>query len=110
MRIELNRLRLAADNIERLINAAQEERDIEEINRNKRPRNYRHTHHIVYDSEGVEILIGDKVQFITRGLFTSTRGVIYKISGGGNRVTARDHLRKPISRAPHNVRVVLPEP
>ena len=74
----------------------------------KRPRNYRHTHPVVYDNKGVEILIGDQVQFVTRGLFASTRGVIYKISASGNRVTAREHTRRPISRAPHNVRVVIP--
>ena len=60
LRTELDRLILAADNIERLINAAQEEIVIEETNRDRRPWNYRHTHPVVYDNEGVEILIGDQ--------------------------------------------------
>ena len=107
LRQELNRLRLAAANIERILTAAQgDDQDINQP-RNRRPANYRHNHPVVRDHDGTEILIGDQVIFITRGLFTSTRGTVYKISASGSRITARDQLRRPISRAPHNVRVVL---
>ena len=108
LREELERLRIAANNIEQIINSAQEETTLQ-INRDRRPRGYRHNHPIVYDNEGTEILIGDQVQFVTRGLFTSTRGVVYKILASGNRVTARDNLRRSISRALHNLKVILQE-
>ena len=106
---ELNRLRLAADNIERIINTAQrqEEQDIPEAERNRRPTNYRHNHPVVRDRDGIEILIGDQVEFLTRGNYSSTRGVVYKIAGNGSRVTARDQSRQPISRAPRNIRVIF---
>lgn len=67
LREELDRLRIAADNIERIINDAQEETITVQANRDRRPRGYRHTHPVVHDTEGVEILIGDQVQFVTRG-------------------------------------------
>ena len=108
LREELERLRIAAYNIERIINSAQQEATLQ-INQDRRFHSYRHNHPIVYDNEGTEILIGDQVQFVTRGLFTSTRGVVYKISASGNRVTARDNLRRSISRAPHNLKVILKE-
>ena len=110
LRQELNRLRLEADNIERLLTAAQVQREVhnQPEEEDRRPPIYRHTHPVVRDREGVEILIGDQVEFITRGLFTSTRGVVYKIVDSGSRVTARDQFRRSISRAPHNVRVILP--
>ena len=108
LRQELERLRITANNIERIINDTQVE-SVVQTNQDRRPRGYRHSHPAMYDSEGIEILIGDHVQFVTRGLFTSTRGVVYKISPSGNRVTARDNLRRSISRAPHNLRVIILE-
>ena len=111
LRLELNRLRIAADNIERLITAAQEDRPRPEEEPkapvDRRPLHYQYTHPVVRDREGVKIIIRDQVQFITRGLFTSSVGTVYKISDNGSRVTARDHLYRSISRAPRNVRVVL---
>ena len=48
LRQEITRLRLAAENIERWITASQEERNIQdhqqEIERNRRPPNYRYSH------------------------------------------------------------------
>ena len=108
LREDLERLRIAANNIERIINNAQEE-TVVQVNQDRRPPGYRHNHPAVYNNEGTEILIGDQVQFVTRGLFTSTRGVVYKISPSSNRVTARDNLRRSISRAPHNLKVILLE-
>ena len=112
LRQELERLRLAADNIERLINAAaeQEERPTDQPQvLSRRTEDYRHTHPVVRDHLGVEILIGDQVEFVTRGLFSSTRGTVYKIATSGTRITARDQFRRSISRAPHNVRVIVQE-
>ena len=90
LRQELNRLRIAANNIERLITAAE---DREEQPEDQRPRDYPHTHPVVRDRDGREIIIGDQVTFLTRGLFSSESGTVYKISSSGARVTARDQYR-----------------
>ena len=90
LRQELNRLRIAANNIERLITAAE---DREEQPGDRRPRDYPHTHPVVRDRDGREIIIGDQVTFLTRGLFSSESGTVYKISSSGARVTARDQYR-----------------
>ena len=108
LRQELNRLRIAANNIERLITAA-EDREEQEQPEDRRPRDYPHTHPVVRDRDGREIIIGDQVTFLTRGLFSLERGIIYKISSSGARVTARNQYRQSISRAPANVRIVRRE-
>ena len=118
---ELERFRAVTRNIENILDQALRE-EVEEnpqgipappelgegpINQDRRPRQYLHDHPVVRDQNGVEILIGDTVIFVTRGLFTSTRGIIYKITPSGTRVMARDNLRRSISRAPYNVIVEL---
>ena len=60
----------------------------------------------VHDRDGTPICIGDEVIFLTKGLHASKRGVVYKVSSNKLRVTSRDNKDKPISRAPHNLRVV----
>ena len=112
LRQELESLRLAAVNIERLITAVAEQGERptnQPQEQNRRTEDYRHTHPVVRDHLGVEILIGDQVEFVTRGLFSSTRGTVYKIATSGIRITARDQFRRSISRAPHNVRVIVQE-
>ena len=105
LREELDRLRLAANNIERLLNIVEQNIEAEPINR--RPATYPFTHPVVRDIDGREILIGDRVEFVTRGAYSSTSGTVYKVTPSGTRVTVRDHLRRPISRAPHNLRIIL---
>ena len=124
LRIELERLQLAARNIERLIHQTEEDQEqrhqqeqanpAEAGNRhrnfvieeefNRRPRiNYNEDHPI-----GTEIIIGDTIRFMTRGRYDSREGIVYKISDTGARVTARDDSGRSISRAPQNVLVVAP--
>ena len=121
LRRELDRLLIATRNIERLIQEAEEE----VANRNERADqqenqadreatdrraniDYRQEHPVVRDRTGTEILIGDQVRFLTSGRHTSTTGVVYKISNNGARVTARDNQGRSISRAPHNISIILP--
>ena len=107
LREELNWLRLATENIERIIERRnEEERETETEQENRRGDNYPHNHPIVRDINGTEIIIGDRVEFVTRGLFNTTSGIVYKISASGTRVTSRDTLRRSVSRAPHNLRII----
>ena len=109
LREEIDRLRLAANNIERLLTIA--EQNIEAVDTqvpiNRRTATYPFTHPVVRDIDGREILIGDRVEFVTRGAYSSTSGIVYKVTPSGTRVMVRDHLRRPISRAPHNLRILL---
>ena len=66
-----------------------------------------HQYLLVRDIDGVEILIEDTVTFVSRGLYNTTSGIVYRFSASGSRVTARDSRGRLISRAPHNLRVVL---
>ena len=108
---ELRRLRITANNIEWILQTARDQNRQEEgenirVNpADRRGQDYQHNHPRIFDSEGTEILIGDTVTFLTRGLFTSTSGIVYKVSQSGNRVISRDSFRRAISRAPHNLRV-----
>ena len=108
IRRELNRLRIIASNLEHILEnvEAKPEPQRQELESRRSPQ-YIHRHLVVRDIDGVEILIGDTVQFVTRGLYNTTSGIVYKFSASGNRVTARDSRGRPISRAPHNLRVVL---
>ena len=112
---ELWRIRITVNNIERILQTVrnQDRQDRGEdlwVNpADRRGPDYPHNHPRVLDSEGTEILIGDTVNFLTRGLFTSTSGVVYKVSQSGNRVTSRDSFRRAISRASHNLRVQYKE-
>ena len=60
----------------------------------------------VRDRDGEPICIGDTITFLTKGLFSSKTGVVYKVSDNKLRVTAKDSNGKSISRAPHNTRVI----
>ena len=117
LRSELQALQLAARNIERLIEQTEEElsrNDTANQQDNQRLRDrrqnivYRGNHPVVRDREGTEILIGDDVRFLTPGVHNSRTGTIYKVSNNGARVTARDNNERSVSRAPHNVTVLLP--
>ena len=131
LRIELERLQLAARNIERLIHRAEEDEQEEQRQRReriisaeavrvrrsnileedfpRRPRaNYNEIHPVIFDGIGTEILIGDTIQFTSTGRYNSREGVVYRISRTGSRVTARDDRGRAISRTPLNVLVILP--
>jgi hypothetical protein len=53
------------------------------------------------------IVPGDKVRFLTSGLFKSTEGIVTKI--GKARITARDSSGFLINRSPNNVEVIEEE-
>ena len=118
LRMELERLQSATRNIERLINKFNEQVNGEEPAIHQGHRildididrrciiNYTANHPVVRDRHGTEILIGDKVRFLTGEEYSSWSGVIYKISNSGARVMARDDNNKLISRAPNNVEIV----
>ena len=103
LRQELARLRIAADNIERLLTTQATDRQ----NNNRRGEDYPYTHPVVRDAMGTEILVGDRVSFLTRGTTNSNQGRVYKISSNGRRVTARDEQERPISRAPNIIQVIF---
>ena len=106
VRRKLNRLRIITNNLERILHnvEANPEPQREET---RRPPHYVHQNSVVRDIDGVEILIGDTVTFLSRGLYNTTSGIVYRFSASGNRVTTRDSRGRPITRAPHNLRVVL---
>ena len=108
IRRELNRLRIITSNLERILENVEAEAEFQRQETDtRRPPQYVHQNPVVRDIDGVEILIGDIVHFVSRGLYNTTSGIVYKFSASGNRVTSRDSRGRPISRAPHNLRVVL---
>ena len=118
LRTELERLQLAIRNIERLIRQAEEEvipenpvnhqgERIIDIEVDRREGiNYAENHPVVRDVNGTEILIGDEERFLTRGVYNSWTGTVYKISRNGARVTAKDERSRSISKAPGNLEVL----
>ena len=118
LRMELERLQSASRNIERLINEFDEQVNRKEPESHQGHRilnididrrriiNNTANHPVVKDKHGTEILIGDKVRFLTGGESSSWSGVIYKISNSGARVMARDNNNRLISRTPNNVEIV----
>ena len=108
IRRELNRLRIITSILERILENVEAEAEPQGQERDtRRPPQYAHQHPVVRDIDGVEILIGDTVHFISRGLYNTTSGVVYKFSPSGSRVTSGDSRGRPISRASHNLRVIL---
>ena len=106
VRRELNRLRIITNNFERILDNIEAETEPQR-EETRRPPQYAHQHPVVRDIDGVEILIGDTVTFVSRGLYNTTSGIVYRFSASGSRVTARDSRGRLISRAQHNLRVVL---
>ena len=118
LRTELERLQLATHNFERLIQQAEEQANpgepvvhqadiILDIEIDRRAGiNYTRNHPVVRDTNGMEILIGNEVRFLTRGVYDTWTGVIYKVSNNGARVTARYGRGRSISRAPCNIEVI----
>ena len=108
IRRELNQLRIITSNLERILENVEAEAEPQRQEREtRRPLQYVHQHPVVRDIDRVEILIGDTVHFVSRGLYNTTSGIVCKFSPSGSRVISRDSRGRPISRAPHNLRVVL---
>ena len=104
----MNRLRIITSNLERILhNVEADQEQPRQETETRRPPHYVHQHPVVRNIDGVEILIGDTVQFVSRGLYNTTSGIVYKFSASGNRVTSRDSRGRLISRAPHNLRVIF---
>ena len=100
---QIRDLRLAANQIERTLEQHLEERERPaEENQERGPP----TNPLVHDRERNDIHIGDRVIFLTRGLYNSTTGTVYNVSRIGSRVTARDDSDRSISRRPGNVRII----
>ena len=100
---ELQRLRLTTQNIQQTIQRLT--RDQEEDQAPLPERRGPPTDPQVFDAEHRLIHIGDQVIFLTRGLYNSTRGTVYKVSSNGARVTSRDLRNRSISRYPRNLRI-----
>ena len=104
---QIKDLRLAANQIERTLEQHSEERERPgEENQERGPP----TDPLVQDRDRNNIHIGDQIIFITRGLYISTTGRVYKVSNTGSRITARDDSGRSISRRPNNVRIVNIQP
>ena len=58
------------------------------------------------DRDGTPIWFGDKVVFLTKGLYGTKEGTVYKVAKNKSRITAKDAKGNAISRAPNNVRVI----
>ena len=100
---QIRELRIAANQIERTLEQHLEERQRPtEENRDRGPP----TDLLVQDRDGEDIHIGDQVIFLTRGLYNSTTGRVYKVSSTGSRITVRDDSGRSISRRPNNVRII----
>ena len=120
LRRELQTLQIATRNIERLIEDAEEVANCKETANHQedqathRLRNrrenivHRAEHPVVRDRNGTEILIGDKVRFLTCGVHNSKISVVYKVSNNRARVMARNNNKRSVSRAPHNIIVLTP--
>ena len=108
IRCKLNRLRIITSNLEHILENVEAEAEPQgQEAEARRPSQYVHQHPVVRDIDGVEILIGDTVHFVSRGLYNTTSGIMYKFSASRNRVASKDSRGMPISRAPQNLRVVL---
>ena len=104
---QIRELRIAANQIERTLERHLEERQRQsEENQDRGPP----TNPLVQDRDGDNIHIGDQVIFLTRGLYNSTTGMVYKVSSTGSRITARDDSGRSISRRPSNVQIIYTQP
>ena len=69
IRRELNRLRIITSNLERILENVEAEAEPQRQETDtRRPPQYVHQHPVVRDIDRVEILIGDTVHFVSRGL------------------------------------------
>ena len=108
IRRELNRVMIITSNLEHILENVETKPELQRQEAETwRPPQYVHQHPVVRDIDGVEILIGNTVNFVARGLCNTTSGIVYKFFASGNRVISRDSRGRPVSRVPYNLRVVL---
>ena len=83
----MNRLRIITSNLERILhNVEAKPEPIRQEIEIRRPPHYVHQYPVVRDIDRVEIIIGDTVNFVSRGLYNTTSGIVYKFSASRNRV------------------------
>ena len=98
---ELKNLRITIEDLEEELEVLKEH----EVIYRKRIRKQRNRGTGVCDRDGTPIWFGDKVTFLTKGLYGTKEGIVYKVSSNKSRITAKDEKGNAISRAPKNVRV-----
>ena len=112
LRLELERLVIAAENIRQTIDNLQATNEV--VGSPNRPSDAAGTTSTTSSSEpserprpedrdGTPIFIGAKVVFLTQGKYRSTQGIVTRYSRNNERVFARDSDGHEIARAPHNL-------
>ena len=108
---QLRSIRLAAENIKQTIQLLQEEAENPRDDDRAQPAAEQElrgppTNPPTRDRDNQLIHYNDKIIFLTRGLYNSTTGRVYRVARNGNTVTARDDQGRSISRQPQNVRIL----
>ena len=116
LRLELKKLNIASRNIENSILLLEEkekeqhqeqQQQQQQQRRDKVPTNRCPTPDLCpRDRDGVEIRIGHRVRFLTKGVYPSTEGVVNRFSRNSAQVFALDCEGIEVPRAPKNVRVL----
>ena len=58
------------------------------------------------DRDGIDIIVGCHVTFLTEGKYSSIDGIVTRFSRNLERVFARDKFGHEVPRSPRNVRVI----
>ena len=108
LRQQLEKLEIIASNIRTSIdNLADEERRRSTEAATDRAVNALNNRPLrVIDRNECIIEIGSRVEFLTRGKYSSSNGVVTRFSRNGERVFSKDSEGHEIVRAPHNLRVL----
>ena len=117
LRLELKKLNIASRNIENSIllleekekeqHQEQQQQQQQQQRRDKVPTNRCLTPDLCpRDRDGIEIRIGHRVRFLTKGVYPSTEGVVNRFSRNSAQVFALDCEGIEVPRAPKNVRVL----
>ena len=117
LRLELKKLNIASRNIEKTIllleekekkqPQQQQQQQQQQQRKVKAPKNRVPLPDLrPRDRDGVEICIGDRVLFLTKGVYSSTEGIVNRFSQNFVKVFALDCDGFEVPRAPRNVRVL----
>ena len=119
LRLELKKLNIASRNIEKTVLLLEEkekeqpqeqQQQQQQQRKDKAPTNRCPTPDLrPRDRDGVEIRIGDRVLFLTKGVYSSTEGIVNRFSRNSVKVFALDCEGVEVPRAPRNVRVLSDE-
>ena len=116
LRLELEKLNIASRNIEKTILLLEEEEEKQRQQQQQQQRKVKAPKNRVplpdlrpRDRDGVEICIGDRVLFLTKGVYSSTEGIVNRFSQNFVKVFALDCDGFEVPRAPRNVRVLRDE-